>query len=187
MASHFETSDSQGRSSFICMMCHGTGHVAAEPKGPPRRSGFPQYMVRRIVALVEGCLEGRTRTAELSGRIGYSPSHFSRLFRRSFGVSPHTYILRRRVALAQRLLTQTDLALAEIALKAGFSDQSHLSRTVRRFSGMPPRQFRAESRTELDDEVAAALGLKEAAAIALVPEGPSRGVTRLTAGEARLS
>jgi len=70
------------------------------------------------------------------------------MFRRSFGITPHTYVMRRRVAVAQQLLTRTDLGLVDIALKAGFCDQSHLSRSFRRFSGLPPRAYRALLRTE---------------------------------------
>jgi transcriptional regulator GlxA family with amidase domain len=48
--------------------------------------------------------------------------------------------------MAQLLLTRTDLRLAEVALKAGFCDQSHLSRSFRQFAGLPPRAYRVLSR-----------------------------------------
>jgi transcriptional regulator GlxA family with amidase domain len=55
--------------------------------------------------------------AELAGRIGYPTLHFFRMFRRSFEVAPHAYVMRGRLALARELLTTSDLPLAEIALK----------------------------------------------------------------------
>ena len=88
--------------------------------------GFPKYIIQRIEELVEKHLEGGVVVAEISSRLGYSPSHFFRMFRRSFGITPHTYVMRRRLAVAQKLLTRTDLGLVDIALKAGFCDQSHL-------------------------------------------------------------
>jgi AraC-like DNA-binding protein len=160
---------------YECTMCHGTGRVPnAMPSQRARHpgnaggaslesrrtdsivvslanygqcEGFPRYMIRRIEELVGTHLEDRVGVREISSRLGYSPSHFFRMFRRSFGITPHAYVMRRRVAMAQHLLTRTDLGLVDIALKAGFCDQSHLSRSFRRFSGLPPRAYRALLRT----------------------------------------
>jgi AraC family transcriptional regulator len=49
---------------------------------------------------------------------------------------------RRRLSLAQTLLTKTDLRLADIALKAGFADQSHFSRSFQQCMGLSPGAFR---------------------------------------------
>jgi AraC-like DNA-binding protein len=121
-----------------------------------QRAGFPRYVIRRIEELVGERLEGRVGVTELSHRLGYSPSHFSRMFRRSFGITPHTYVMRRRVAVAQKLLTRTDLGLVDIALKAGFCDQSHLSRNFRRYAGVPPRAYRAIHRVFPDGDATVA-------------------------------
>jgi AraC-like DNA-binding protein len=121
-----------------------------------QRAGFPRYMIRRIEELVGKHLEGGVGITEMSSRLGYSPSHFFRMFRRSFGITPHTYVMRRRVAIAQQLLTRTDLGLVDIALKAGFCDQSHLSRSFRRVAGLPPRAYRALLRTFPDGDTTVA-------------------------------
>jgi AraC-like DNA-binding protein len=123
---------------------------------PEERPGLPKYLVRRIEEFVGTRLEVGIDISELAGTIGYSLSHFFRMFRRSFGITPHAYVMRRRLAVAQELLTSTDLCLAEIALKAGFCDQSHLSRSFRRFSGLPPRAFRVQHRGAPDAESASA-------------------------------
>ena len=70
----------------------------------------------------------------------------SRSFFRSVGLTPHSYIMPRRLARAQDLLARTDLALAEVALTTGFSDQSHFCRRFREFIGLPPRSFRMQHR-----------------------------------------
>jgi AraC-like DNA-binding protein len=119
-------------------------------------AGFPRYMIRRIEQLVGEHLEGRVGVTEISSRLGYSPSHFFRMFRRSFGITPHTYVMRRRVAIAQQLLTRTDLGLVDIALRAGFCDQSHLSRSFRRFAGLPPRAYRSLLRAVPDGDATGA-------------------------------
>jgi AraC-like DNA-binding protein len=104
--------------------------------------GLPARVRRRIDECIDAQLESRVDITELATSVGFSPSHFFRMFRKSFGMTPHSYIMRRRLSLAQELLTKTDLGLAEIALKAGFSDQSHFCRSFHRFTGLPPRAFR---------------------------------------------
>ncbi|MGD1067595.1 MAG: helix-turn-helix transcriptional regulator [Vulcanimicrobiaceae bacterium] len=82
----------------------------------------------------------------LSAAAGLSRSHFSRLFRASFGYPPRAYIVRLRIRRAMALMTQTDRALSAIALDAGFADQAHLSRTFRRVVGQRPLQWRRAQR-----------------------------------------
>jgi AraC-like DNA-binding protein len=129
--------------------------LASYGKSSPH-PGFPQYMIRRIEEVVAKHLEGGVSVTDLASSQGYSPSHFCRMFRRSFGVPPHTYLIRRRVAVAQHLLTRTDLALVDIAIKTGFSDQSHLSRSFRRFAGISPRSYRALTRKFAEGDATAA-------------------------------
>ncbi|HXK39796.1 MAG TPA: helix-turn-helix transcriptional regulator [Candidatus Paceibacterota bacterium] len=71
-----------------------------------------------------------------------SPCHFSRVFRESFGCSPHGYISRRRVEHAQGLMLSGDAPLSQIALDCGFADQAHFSRTFRSIVGESPRTWR---------------------------------------------
>jgi AraC-like DNA-binding protein len=121
------------------------GSCAAQPEEADR-PGLPRYLARRIEEFVGTRLEAGIDIAELANSIGYSTSHFFRMFRRWFGMTPHAYLMRRRLVVAKELLTSTDISLAEIALKVGFCDQSHLSRSFRRFSGLPPRAFRVQHR-----------------------------------------
>jgi AraC-like DNA-binding protein len=129
--------------------------AASYGKSSPRL-GFPKYMIRKIEELVAKRLEGGVSVAELAHSLAYSPSHLRRMFRRSFGVPPHAYVIQRRVAAAQHLLTQTDLTLVDIAMKAGFADQSHLSRSFRRFAGIAPRAYRSLTRALADVDPGAA-------------------------------
>jgi AraC family transcriptional regulator len=141
------------RQGAECRFCRGTGRAyIGHDGGSPSISGFPRYMMRRIEELLESRLQGRHPVAELASTMGYSTSHFFRMFRRSFGITPHTYVMRRRLAMAQELLLRTDRCLAEIALNAGFCDQAHLSRTFRRSVGTTPRAFRAINRSAGDEQ-----------------------------------
>jgi AraC-like DNA-binding protein len=123
--------------------------VAALGEGATQKResiGIPPRSVRRIKARIDEGLESGVDIGDLAKSAGYSLSHFFRLFRVSFGMPPHRYLMHRRISLAQELLTQTDLDLACIALKAGFADQSHLCRNFHRFIGLPPGAFRMRQR-----------------------------------------
>ncbi len=78
----------------------------------------------------------------LSEASGLSVSHFTRRFKVTTGLSPHQFVLRRRVERAKRLLKHTSEAIAQIALCCGFSHQEHLTHTFKRFTGNTPGRYR---------------------------------------------
>jgi AraC family transcriptional regulator len=76
-----------------------------------------------------------------------SPYHFARRFKAATGLPPHHYVILRRVERAQHLLQDgDDLSLAEVAARAGFSDQSQFSHHFKRLVGVTPGQFRRSAR-----------------------------------------
>ncbi|MBD2067059.1 helix-turn-helix transcriptional regulator [Leptolyngbya sp. FACHB-671] len=80
--------------------------------------------------------------AELAGIVNISPTYFASLFKQAMGISPHQYVIQRRVQRAKVMLKKTDLAIADIALQVGFSSQSHLTQQFKRVTGMTPKQVR---------------------------------------------
>jgi AraC family transcriptional regulator len=104
----------------------------------------------RQVATVCDYIEARVgeplRVAELAAEIAVSPTQLTRLFRTHTGDSPYQYLRRRRVEFAERLITGTDRAISEIAVMAGFSDQSHLTRVLRAERGISPGELRRARR-----------------------------------------
>jgi AraC family transcriptional regulator len=74
--------------------------------------------------------------AALAKMAGRSPFHFSRVFTRSVGISPHRYIVHLRLQRALELARGGQAGLAEIAVRTGFADQSHLWRWARRVHGV---------------------------------------------------
>jgi len=79
---------------------------------------------------------------ELADAVGVHPVTLARGFRKAYGCSVGAYLRRLRIARAAQRLTETDDSLAEIALEAGFADQSHFSNLFRRETGLSPSAFR---------------------------------------------
>ncbi len=110
------------------------------------RGGLPPGAMRRVREYVDVHLGESMDLAELAAVAGLSVFHFARQFKQTAGVTPHSYLIKRRIERAQDMLARTDLALSEIALAAGFSDQSHLARHFRQMLGTTPREFRWSQR-----------------------------------------
>ena len=129
--------------------CLGAALVAQLARKSPgagdrlaRSKGLAPRTLRTILDSIEANLESHLSMNHLAGLAGMSLDGFIRLFKKSTGVPPHRYVLRKRVERAQALLGNPALSLAEVALRAGFADQSHFSRMFHRLTGLAPRQFR---------------------------------------------
>jgi AraC family transcriptional regulator len=79
----------------------------------------------------------------LAQAAGVHPVHFAAAFRRFQGCSVGEYLRRRRLQYARQRLANREVPLAQVAAEAGFADQSHLTRTFKRFTGMTPSRYRA--------------------------------------------
>jgi AraC family transcriptional regulator len=106
------------------------------------RGGLAPWQARIVKTHIETHLDTSIRITELAQFAQLSPFHFCRVFRVSFGHSPHNYIIRRRIERAQGLMLTTNLPLGQIAIDCGLSDQAHLTKLFRRFVGETPREWR---------------------------------------------
>ena len=80
---------------------------------------------------------------DLAREAGLSPAHFSREFRRTFGETPHRYLLTRRMERAASLLRQTDRSVADICLTVGLTSVGSFTTSFGRTFGMSPTAYRA--------------------------------------------
>nr|WP_298412466.1 AraC family transcriptional regulator [uncultured Halomonas sp.] len=87
----------------------------------------------------EHCVEALTLEM-IAGAAGMSPSHLIRAFKRRYGMTPHAYLINRRVQYGLARLRRGH-AIAEVALEAGFADQAHFQRTFKRLVAATPRQY----------------------------------------------
>jgi AraC family transcriptional regulator len=102
--------------------------------------GLAQSQVRRAKEMMDEHLD--LSLSDLAKEFDLSVRHFARSFRQSTGVSPHQWMLARRIAKAKSLLATSNLSLAEIAAICGFSSQSHLNAVFRRESDISPGRWR---------------------------------------------
>ncbi|MEL0168026.1 MAG: AraC family transcriptional regulator [Pseudomonadaceae bacterium] len=109
---------------------------------PARRSALSAPELQRLDAYVTANLDHPISVAALAAQVCVSSSHFHALFRESTGVTPHQYVLTLRLREASRLLQETELPVAEVASRCGFSSQSALTHAVRRQWGQTPRSLR---------------------------------------------
>jgi AraC family transcriptional regulator len=109
--------------------------------------GMAPHKLRKAVALIDHHLsdeeEGRVALRAVARAVRMSYFHFSRAFKQSMGMTATNYIAERRIERAKKMLEETELPLSEIALRSGFSSQSHFTTAFRRLAGATPKAFRA--------------------------------------------
>ena len=106
------------------------------------RGGLPPRVIRRLREHIDNNINQRISVEALAKLANLSVCYFVRAFKQSVGVTPHDYLIRRRVERTMELLSGTNMPLSEIALAAGFADQSHCARRFRQHVGMSPRDYR---------------------------------------------
>lgn len=99
-----------------------------------------QQLERAARFIGEHCTEALTLDA-ICAAAGLSPSYLIRAFKRRYGMTPHAYLLNRRIQRSQQWLRQ-GRGLAEVALAAGFADQAHFQRAFKRHLAATPGQYR---------------------------------------------
>jgi len=105
----------------------------AMPKG-----GLSADGARRVREYLDENFTRKILVTELASVAGVSPNHFIVRFARTFGMPPHRYLINLRLDFAEKLLVDGKLAIADIAYLAGFSDQSHLAATMKKYRGRTP-------------------------------------------------
>jgi AraC-like DNA-binding protein len=111
------------------------------PAGPPPPQGYPAAVLRARAA-IDDDPSGAHALAELAELTGLSRWQLLRGFSRATGLTPHAYLVQRRLALSRRLIAG-GTSLAEAAAAAGFADQSHMTRHFVRAFGYPPGTYAA--------------------------------------------
>jgi transcriptional regulator GlxA family with amidase domain len=107
--------------------------------------GITNSTVQKAVSLMEAAIEDPVPLTEVTQRTGVSQRQLERLYKRYLGATPAQYYVQLRLERARRMLRQTDLSVAEVAIACGFVSLSHFAKVYRRHYGLSPREDRKAS------------------------------------------
>ncbi|ALE89569.1 helix-turn-helix domain-containing protein [Pseudomonas versuta] len=134
-------------SSLACeLLDHALLNQVGLRSGLQLKGGLAAYQRRQLVDMIEQQLAEPLNIGQLAAHCALSPYHFARMFRQSFGLPPHQYLLARRLARARDLLRNSALGLGDIALACGFASASHFANRFKQTVGATPGEYRAAFR-----------------------------------------
>jgi AraC family transcriptional regulator len=108
----------------------------------PLKGGLAPWQEKLSKEMIAGDLTDAKSLHEIANACRISVSHFSRAFRKSTGLAPHTWLLQARVESAKAMLRSAEPSLSEISRACGFADQSHFARVFMRRVGVSPGAWR---------------------------------------------
>ncbi|MDB0566589.1 helix-turn-helix transcriptional regulator [Ralstonia solanacearum] len=108
----------------------------------PVHGGLAPHVCRRIAAMIDAGLHLPLSIGMLAREANLSEFHFARMFRVSFGIAPHEWVMQCRLARACELLRHTALPLAAVADRCGFAGPTHFSRRFAAHAGASPSRYR---------------------------------------------
>lgn len=100
--------------------------------------------LKQIQDYIEEHLAEDMAIEDMAALVPMSQFHFARAFKAATGETPHKYLIQRRMERAKVLLTVTQLAIAEVAYRVGFSNQSHFTTHFRKATGVTPKDYRLQ-------------------------------------------
>jgi AraC-like DNA-binding protein len=125
-------------------------HIAATYGAFSKRTthkewGLTARQLRHALEYIEANLSEDVSLANIADACAVSVSSLARGFKTTLRISPHRWVLNRRIALAQRLIYEGATPLSEVAVCCGFADQSHLTRVFTRHAGSSPATWRRKA------------------------------------------
>ena len=124
------------------MLSHTMLHQVGLREGLRLKGGLAPHLRRRLVEFIDSHVADPLSLGQLAGMCALSEYHFARMFRESFGVPPHQYLLARRLRRARELLRSSTRTFGDIALDCGFGSASHFSNRFRQAVGATPGAYR---------------------------------------------
>jgi AraC family transcriptional regulator len=108
------------------------------------RGGLSRTKLRQVSEFIHDNLSGSLSVADMANLVQMGSCHFARAFKESTGMSPHQFVLRRRIERALQMLKETHVSLAGVAYELGFSSQGHFSTVFRKAAGVSPSEYRQD-------------------------------------------
>jgi len=113
---------------------------------PPQtyRGGLTPSRLRRVTELVHAKIEHDLTLEDLAQSVQLSTAHFSQMFRKTTGQTPHQFVLRHRVEHAKDMLRSAQARVLDVAVACGFKTQQHFARVFRQICGASPTEYRQQ-------------------------------------------
>jgi AraC family transcriptional regulator len=135
--------------ALVVLLLQRHAQAAAERSG----HSYSKRRLRDVIEYIHENLASDLSLSELAALAGLGTSHFKSLFKDATHLPVHQYVIKCRVELAVNLLSHGKMNLTEVASLAGFSDQSHMARCMRRLLGVTPAQVRRQSQPYSEVEI----------------------------------
>jgi len=120
-------------------------HLTSARRGARGRR-LLDWQARRVGEHIEKNIGAPILVSDLSALVQLSEAYFARAFKRTYGKTPHSYVIGRRLDQASYHLLNGHASISDIALECGFTDQAHLCKLFRRRMGQSPAAWRREAR-----------------------------------------
>jgi AraC family transcriptional regulator len=111
-----------------------------------------RIQLKRTLEYMQASLLRDVRLKELASVAGLSTSQFGRAFKASTGLTPHRWIVQRRIQLSQRLMKESGKSIVIAAQMAGFANQSHFTKAFRAIVGATPRVWLHDAGADIREE-----------------------------------
>ena len=109
--------------------------------GAQRLTPVPDRRIVKVTDYIAAHFAERMSIRQLAQLVNMSESHLKAQFKQTMGTTIHRYIVTTRVQFAMREISSEQSALSDVAHRAGFADQSHMSRWIKRVAGVPPHRL----------------------------------------------
>ncbi len=124
---------------------HLLRHHTVFPVAAPGRYSLNAKELDDLRKFIQDHLQGRFSVREMGASIGVGPAILGRKLRAALGKSPWRFVQEQRIGYAKDWLRKTQMPIADLAARLGYTDQSHFTNAFRRATGTTPRAFRSTS------------------------------------------
>jgi AraC family transcriptional regulator len=134
-----------GESLSLALTAYLSGRYASSSRETDNlKPKLSLSQVRRVQDFIHANLSDDLTVSKLASVVDLSPHYFSCLFKNTIGITPHRYVLNKRIRESRNLLTKRHVSILDVAMTLGFASQSHFTDVFRKVTGTTPKRFRQE-------------------------------------------